>query len=137
MDPAFQTEFNILLNLHSTSCQTLLSLKATMKNEDNTNWSMDYEFFKGQLKHPQTTSMSNITDRVLAQCILMKEEKAAKALAYMEKNRGEPSAIVQQSDDSKAIFSRKMISEENTIEKTKHRNEISDNIVQGRRCWLK
>ena len=39
------------------------------------------------------------------------EEKAAKALAYMEKNWGEPSVIVQQSDYSKAIFSRTMISE--------------------------
>ena len=59
-----------------------------------------------QLKHPQTTSMLNIIISVLAQSIRMREEQAVKAIAYTEKNQGEPSAIVQQSDESKAIFSK-------------------------------
>ena len=66
-----------------------------MKKGNDTIWSKNYEFFKGQLKHPQTTSMSNITDIVLAQRIRMREEKAAEALTNMEKNRGEPSAIAR------------------------------------------
>ena len=34
-DPAFQNELNTLLDLRLASCQTLFSLKATMKSEDN------------------------------------------------------------------------------------------------------
>ena len=50
--------------------------------------------------------MLNIIISVLAQSIRMREEQAVKAIAYTEKNQGEPSAIVQQSDESKAIFSK-------------------------------
>ena len=46
----------------------------------------------------------------------------------MEKNQGEPSAIVQKSDKGKAIFSRTMISEEN-IERAKCLCFIKQNIA--------
>ena len=58
----------------------------------------------------------------------MTEEKAAKASTYMEKNQGEPSVIVQKSDNSKTIFSRTMISEE-IIEKTKRLGSMKQNIA--------
>lgn len=82
----FQKEFNTLLDICIVSCKTLLSLKAIKKKENDINWSMDNEFFKGQLKHPQTTSMWNITISFLDQHIRMREEKAAKTLAYIKKN---------------------------------------------------
>ena len=65
-----------------------------MKKEHKINWSMNYEFFKGQLPNWQTISIWKIIDSVLAQGICMREEKAAKALAYTEKNQGEQPAIV-------------------------------------------
>ena len=52
-----------------------------MKKEDHTNGDMDYELFKRQLKHSQTTSMSKIIKSVLAQSIHIREEKVEKPLA--------------------------------------------------------
>ena len=57
------------------------------------------------------------------------EEKAAKALACMEKNRGEPSVIVQQSDYRKAIFSRTMISKGKYYRKGKTPVSTNPNIA--------
>ena len=49
----------------------------------------------------------------------------------MKKNWGEPSAIAQQSDDSKAIFSRVLISKENIIGKSKWQCFTKKNIANN------
>ena len=92
-----------------------------MKNKDPVNWSNDYDFIEGQLKYPQTTSMSQHTDSILAQRMQMREERAAKASIYKEKNQGEHSCTTDVSNQtiSKTTFSKSSISEENVIDKTK------------------
>lgn len=83
-DLAFQNELNTLIDHHSVNCQTLLLLKVTMKKDDHANGDIDCEFFKRQLKHSQSTSMSKIIKSVLAQSIHIREEKAEKPLAYFQ-----------------------------------------------------
>ena len=61
----------------------------------------------------------------------MREEKVVKVLVYIEKNRGEPSASVQQSDDSKAVFWRTILSEKNINEKTKRQCSTKQDIANN------
>ena len=51
----FQNELNNLLDLRPVTCSTLSALKEHLKKSGNPEWKTDYEFFKGQLKHPQST----------------------------------------------------------------------------------
>ena len=57
--------------------------------------------------------------------------KSIKGIVCIEKNRGEPSASVQQSDDSKAVFWRKILSEENINEKTKRQCSTKQDIANN------
>ena len=117
MDSKYQAELNSILDFRPPHLKTLSSLKAYMKSKDKKNWSDDYEFFKGQLKHPQEKTMSNQTDNVLAQCIQKRDERAAKTASFLEKNKGESSVI--DSADKKPQCSKTMVSKENIIEKIK------------------
>ena len=121
MDSKFQTELNTLLDFRPVNCRSLSTLKVVLKKNDPVNWSNDFDFMEGQLKYPQTTSMSQNTDSILAQRVQIREERAAKASIYKEKNQGEHSCTTDLSNQtiSKTTFSKSSISEENVIEKTK------------------
>ena len=132
MDSKFQKELNTLLDFRPVSSKSLSALRISMKNKDPVNWGNDYDFFKGQLKYPQTTTMSQNTDSVLAQRIQLREERAAKASNYKAKVLGESSCITNLSDQpiSKSIFSKSLISEENVIEKTKRQCPSKSVVMQ-------
>ena len=107
MDSKFQKQLNTLLDIRPVNCKSLSALKIALKSKDPVNWSNDYDFFKGQLQYPQTTSMSQNTDSILAQRIQRREDRAAKASNYKAKVLGESSCITDLSDQpiSKSIFS--------------------------------
>ena len=87
----FQSDLNTLLDLRPVPYRTLSSLKVYLKKNDEINWKQDYDFFKGQLKHPQTGILSNRTDSILAQRKRVREESASKAAAFIKNNLGETS----------------------------------------------
>lgn len=119
MDPKFQVELDTLLDVRPVDCQKLSSLKDYMRKNDERNWDMDYAFFKGQLKHPQTTSMSSCVDKILTQTIHKRNKRAATASSFKEKNQSPNSVIENQPAKHPSLFSRTMISEENITEVSK------------------
>ena len=85
----FQNQLDSLLDLRPVSCSSLSSYKEHLKKSVNADWENDYLFFKDQLAHQQTTSMSSTTDAVLQRQNKAKASKEAKALLFMDKNKGD------------------------------------------------
>ena len=117
----------------SVTCETLSSLKKALIKTGNPNWGIDYEFFKGQLKYPQTSTMSSTKDDNLRKRVEMKVAKEAKAFSFMEKNKG-LSLLNQHATESKASFSHTMISGDNVLEKKIRQSQCSSKLIPSEDC---
>ena len=58
-------------------------------NTGNTEWLIDYDFFKGQLAFPQTSSISSTKDALVHKRGKQKESRNNKAMLHAEKNKGD------------------------------------------------
>ena len=129
----FQKDLNTLLKCRPVTCKTLSSLKQALIKTGNPNWVIDYKFFKGQLKYPQTSTMSSAKDNNLRKRVEMKVAKEAKAFSSMEKNKG-LSLLNQHATESKASFSHTMISGDNVLEKKPRQSQCSSKLIPSEDC---
>ena len=99
--PAFQNGLDILLDLRPTQNRSLSSLRDYLKMAE---WEEDYKLFKGQLKHPQTGTISSTKDVQLQKKVQKTAPRQAKASSYIERNQDELSASTSSNVTPKNVF---------------------------------
>jgi len=129
--PKFQKDLNTLLDCRPVTCKTLSSLKQALIKTCNTNWGIDYEFFKVQLTYPQTSTMSSTKDDKLRKKVEMKSTK--KALSFMERNKG-TSLLNQYATEPETTSSHTMISGDNVLEKTTRQSQCTSKLITSEDC---
>ena len=87
----FQVSLDTLLDLRPASLNTLSTLKKKLVTF-GTSGLVDYNFFKGQLSFPQTSSIDSRKDKVLHIKGKEKEQRRKKAAEHAERNKGDISA---------------------------------------------
>ena len=102
--PAFQNGLDNLLDLQPTQNRSLSSLRDYLKMAGNPEWEEDYKLFKGQLKHPQTGTISSTKDAQLQKKVQKTASRQAKASSYIERNQDELSASISSNVTPKDVF---------------------------------
>ena len=102
--PAFQNGLDNLLDLRPIQNRSLSSLRDYLKMAGNPEWEEDYKLFKGQLKHPQTGTISSTKDVQLQKKVQKTASRQAKASSYIERNQDELSASTSSNVTPKNVF---------------------------------
>ena len=132
----YQRSLDSLLDLRPVTCSTLPALKKELKRlrgTDDETWLEDYNFFKGQMKHPQEGQMAPNKDRIFEEKSIRRAVREEKTQAYLERMSTDAAPICEQPCSSRRSYTtsvRMQVSEENIISKRRRSSsEAADTML--------
>ena len=103
-----------------------------MRGTDDETWLEDYNFFKGQMKHPQEGQMAPNEDRVFKKKSTRRAVREEKAQAYLERMSTDTAPICVLPSSSRRPYTpsvRMLVSEENIILKRRRSSSEGADIM--------
>ena len=118
-----QEKLNSLFDLRPANLLTDEALKIYLKKHSCVTWAEEWSFFSGQLNHPQTSSITSVTDRVQEKIDQEKAKRAESRDSYKLNNSIDTTG---ESSSKRLSANQKILLQDGLIIPTKRRHHYVD-----------